>query len=111
MMQRESWSDDTATREFEPLRFPKARFARVIANADVAEGTLYPQFESKLGLLKALGEHDGTEMRAAFTAAEREPSPSERQNEEGDALEVTRRLPASLLPTTEPMAGEQVQPR
>ncbi|MGK0485991.1 MAG: hypothetical protein ACJAYI_001500 [Myxococcota bacterium] len=70
-----------------------------------------PKFESKLGLLKALGEHDGTEMRAAFTAAEREPSPPERQNEEGDALEVTRRLPASLLPTTKPMAGEQVQPR
>ena len=40
MMQRESWSDDTATREFEPLRFPKARFARVTANADAAEGTL-----------------------------------------------------------------------
>jgi hypothetical protein len=49
----------------------------------VAEGTLYPQFESKLGLLKALGENDGTGMRAAFTAVERKPSPTERQKRRG----------------------------
>jgi hypothetical protein len=63
----------------------------------VAEGTLYPQFESKLGLLKALGENDGTGMRAAFTAVERKPSPAERQKRRG--------------PTTESIAGEPSQPR
>jgi hypothetical protein len=77
----------------------------------VAEGTLYPQFESKLGLLKALGEHDGTGMRAALPPPNANRRRQNGKNEEGDALEVTRHVTASLLPATESIAGEQSQPR
>lgn len=69
---------EAAAKEFAEVGFNKARLARVAAAADVAEGTVYHQFESKLGLLEAIGEQYGAGMaQAAFSDLERNPSHEE----------------------------------
>lgn len=69
---------DAATGEFAKHGFRGARLGRVADTAGVAEGTIYHQFESKHGLLVAVGQRYGAGLaRAAFGDLAPDPSPGE----------------------------------
>jgi AcrR family transcriptional regulator len=69
---------DAAVDEFARVGFRGARLGRIARAAGVAEGTIYHQFESKHGLLVAVGQRYGAELaRAAFGGLAPDPSPGE----------------------------------
>jgi AcrR family transcriptional regulator len=67
-----------AVEEFARVGFRRARLGRVAVSAGVAEGTIYHQFDSKQGLLLAVGQRYGSELvQAAFDDLGLDPAPVE----------------------------------
>jgi AcrR family transcriptional regulator len=104
---------DAATREFARVGFREARLDRIAKAAGVAEGTVYHQFGSKLGLLVAVGEEYGRGLaRVAFSGLGADPLPNEVETIVRNVFSYVRETDGSLaafLLSQDPLEGGPAQ--